>query len=286
MAQRLFNSRESGQWLNDAHQRIEEEAKLMREKNEALNKKGQELLTAPELYNAFKNIDAATGNQIGAIVHKKSLIIESIEKNLFNQEILANYPTVYLGSGIDFEYPLCLGAKKIILSDPILSEQDTITKIKNRILLIGINNLIEQTDKDFEFNIGNKSFNIKLSPEYFSHNTGHDVDLTGINDFISNRQIGKMAKNSTEEPPKNLTTEKKHQYTSLSLPEQVGMALTFCPQYINVATPELTDKIVKGGYVFADDVMKHISKDLKFWEDKGFVPIKIDDDCCLAFRKK
>lgn len=112
--------------LRQCHERAEELLGLNKKENPIDPQKIGAIFTTPKTRKAFEQIDAATVPRKGAIEHKKRTVIEVREKKLIDQEVLKNNPTVYVGAGIDFEYPLSLGAREIILVDPVLKDGDSV----------------------------------------------------------------------------------------------------------------------------------------------------------------
>lgn len=108
-----------------------------------------ELLGSEQRVRTLDNITTTT-LPISKKEMKKGVVLEIIEKKLLSDEILRNYPIVYIGSGTDVEYPLALGGRNIVMVDPILEDEQAINELIGKIKTL--------TDQDVQNNFGKITF--------------------------------------------------------------------------------------------------------------------------------
>jgi hypothetical protein len=107
---------------------------------------------------------------------KKNLVVEVLKKKLIDEELLKENPVVYIGSGVDIDYPLSLGARNITMIDPIFCDEAAIQDIKGRIERFKPEKISENRFKfDFDFGKGKESVNMTLSPETYGQETGSAI---------------------------------------------------------------------------------------------------------------
>src|SRR5690606_32928106 len=82
-------------------------------------------LISSERKKAFENIDTTTNPRKPKIEQKKGIVSELIKDEIIPQEIVKNYPLIYLGSGTDIEYPLAIGGRHIEMVDYIFESPET-----------------------------------------------------------------------------------------------------------------------------------------------------------------
>lgn len=158
---------------------------------------------------------------------KRGIVSHIIRKGLIAEDILREYPTVYLGSGDDFEYPLALGARHSILVDPILNEQQVKDNISTRLkgLADGPATFNDQMfEFMFDFGSGKELAKIQLEPRYY-HASKKLVDALGPQDVYTN------------------------------LPKKIGLVLLYAsrsPLWQMKAQGDITSKVVEGGGILAD----------------------------------
>ena len=106
--------------------------------------------------NALNSIDTTTHPRRKRDV-KKGTVLEVVEKNLVAEAMLKRSPVIYIGSGTDVEYPLALGARNVVLVDPIFAEPEAVMAVKNRLA-----NIIQTQPNEsnsgvfqFDFDYGN-----------------------------------------------------------------------------------------------------------------------------------
>ena len=61
-----------------------------------------------------------------AVLRKQQTVLELRERGIASEKLLKSAPTLNIGGGIDVEYPLCIGARKIHLVDPILKMEPSV----------------------------------------------------------------------------------------------------------------------------------------------------------------
>lgn len=157
------------------------------------------IFTSPHIRQAFRQLGMASiaENIRHYLGFKKSAILEMREKRQPDQGVLKNYPTVYLGSGRDIEYPLCLGARDIILVDPIFENEEAMAAIIGKIEdIIGIEpkkiaakpGLLPGLSFTFDFGNGLEEAHVRFAGEayYNEKRTPHIIpEKTGcILEFI------------------------------------------------------------------------------------------------------
>jgi len=115
------------------------------------------LLASDMRRKAFAYLDTVTPFRQAQREQKKQIALEFLSRRIVSQEILKNYPMVYIGSRFDIEYPLVLGARDIVLADPVFKSEQAEGQVAARIeQLTGVapestGNIIHF---DFEFEAG------------------------------------------------------------------------------------------------------------------------------------
>lgn len=229
------------------------------------------LFPSPESRKVFEQVDAATGGREGAIRHKKRTIIEIRNKSLIDQQILKENPVVYVGSGIDFEYPLLLGGRDIILVDPVLKDAEVVEELKRRITVaIGSEPTDSEGKLQFQFNsgTGNETISIKLEPAFYG--TPEEIERLQPDE----REVReRLIRDILEDHPLILESMKEEYRTQTGMfapdyvppkreifprfqpPEKIGMLLGFQFTGTDVEIDddqETMNNIVNGGYVLAN----------------------------------
>ncbi|MBI4160564.1 MAG: hypothetical protein HY506_01520 [Candidatus Yanofskybacteria bacterium] len=259
--------------LEQHRERAKELLGLNKKENPIDPQKVQAIFTTPETRKVFEQIDAATMPRKGAIEHKKRTVLEVREKNLIDQEVLKNNPTVYVGAGIDFEYPLSLGARDIILVDPILKEPTAVQKLKERVKTITGTDPNEVSETEINFQLNDEDVSIKFapalygSPETVSHMQGGDEDERGAierlkreieanpNDPFISDQVKEAYRTKTEKFAPDYVPTPKEKLPRFVPPENIGMILGFRTTGIDIDDDkEAMGKLADGGYVLVDNV--------------------------------
>lgn len=135
----------------------------------------EKLLASSKRKAAFDNIDTSTGFRKEMIMQKQGVVSEVIEQNLISEKILKNYPTVYLGSGTDIEYPLALGSREIEMVDYILDNPGARQEISRRIEALVGQSVAVDGDKiifKFDFGSGSETVLVNLRPMIHSNQEG------------------------------------------------------------------------------------------------------------------
>jgi len=92
----------------------------------------KEILGSDMRVQALDAIDTTTRPRTKREI-KKGIVLEATEKKLIEENILEKDPVIYIGSGTDVEYPLALGARNIVLVDPIFTVSEAVAEVKKRI---------------------------------------------------------------------------------------------------------------------------------------------------------
>lgn len=259
--------------LEHRRERAKELLGLSKKENPVDPQKIEAIFITPETRKAFEQIDAATIPRKGAIEHKKRIVLELREKNLIDQEILKNNPTVYVGAGIDFEYPLSLGARDIILVDPVLKKPTAIQKIQERVKAITGTDPNQISETEIQFQLNNENVSIKFAPALY----GSPETVSRIqNGEEDEREVLERSKKKIEENPNDLfitnsvrktygseagkfapnyVSTPKEKLPRFQPPERIGMILGFRTTGIDIDDDkEAMKKLANGGYVLVDNV--------------------------------
>lgn len=258
--------------LSQHTERARELLGLNKKENPIDPQKIESLFPTLEARKAFERIDATTIPRKGAIEHKKRTVVEVREKNLIDQEVLKNNPTVYVGAGIDFEYPLSLGARDIILVDPVLKEPTAVQKLKERVRAITGTDPNEVSETEIQFQLNDENVSIKFapalygSPETVARMQGGEEDEreaverlkreieTNPNDPFISDQVKEAYKTKTGKFAPGYVSTPKEKLPRFSPPEKIGMILGFRTTGIDIDDDkESMEKLVNGGYVLVDN---------------------------------
>lgn len=187
----------------------------------------QKFLKSPQRIAAFLAIFTTTLPIGPKSDEKRGIVSHILRKQLIAEEILRMYPTVYLGSGDDFEYPLALGSRHVILVDPILKEQRAKDNIDARLAgLIGESPELSDDSFEFMFDFGSgkEPVKIELEPQYYN-------------------------------PPKELSGKIESGDIYTDFPPKIGLVLLYAsrsPLGQMKAQGDITSKVVEGGGILAD----------------------------------
>ena len=193
-------------------------------------------LPTPERLKAFDNIQTSTfGFRKAKIEQKKGVASEVIAGQMVPDEVLKNYPTVYLGSDVDVDYPLAIGSRKIAMVDYLLKSPELQQRLAQRIKdLINqdvqiINNRITFP---FDFGTGVETVTVDIEPKVYN-------------------------------PVSEELSEGLEKYET---PQQVGLVLGFASQgpagVIEIGA-DLKSRIVENGAILWDDRFTTIDSDTK-----------------------
>ncbi len=166
------------------------------------------LLPSDDLRKAFKSITASTISMFNlAVLEKQQNVLEIRERNIANEKILKDFPTVYIGAGIDIEYPLSLGSRNIIMVDPSLKEIYLIEELRQK-----IRNLSEEVPREdqnhfyfkFDFGKGKEDTVITIDPRIYANEDNAAIDR--VDRFMPPDKIGTILAFQSENPAQNRET--------------------------------------------------------------------------------
>lgn len=104
------------------------------------------LLSTPDMRKAFGTMRAETSGP-DATKEKQRAILDFLETGLSDCAALSTLPTVYIGSGYDFEYPLLLGARQIRMVNPDLN----IERLEERVASVVDKAALQRNGQTFRF---------------------------------------------------------------------------------------------------------------------------------------
>ena len=194
---------------SDYGKRLKKEAEEMKLKitDERINK----LLLTQDLHNTFESINTSTLSVFGiATMEKKLYVLDFLEKHIADENLLKNFETIYIGSGDDLEYPLCLGARKIIMLDPSLKEPTLLQELRKKIEKISDNNYKE--DKNhfyFKFNFNGNEENVVITLDTRIYTKEEDAYVPKTDHFIPTYNVGAIIAFQSIDPTQNNETIKK-----------------------------------------------------------------------------
>ncbi len=128
------------------------------------------LFPSNDLRRAANNINSLSLDQKIAIEHKQDIAIEVREQLLLDEKKLIEGAVVYVASGTDIAYPLSLGARHIIMVDPIFANN----KNKEKVTEI-INSITDEQPREatiglefaFDFGHGDETVRVEFYPEIY-----------------------------------------------------------------------------------------------------------------------
>ena len=193
-------------------------------------------LPSEGLKKAFTSIKAATGSIHNlAVLSKQENVLEIREKGLLDQKILKTAPLLYVASGTDIEYPLTLGAREVIMLDPIFATRRFVETLKDRIKVLCGSEVAEEPTGvfrfPFDFGEGAEEVVVRVDPREYGDKTEEARDHLGN--------------------PRNLFTP----------PAKIGMFLVFQGTDPTVDT-ESMDRLVPGGYILSNRGLEAYTKEL------------------------
>lgn len=195
-----------------------------------------------DLQRAFASMSAETTPKVDAIDYKRRIVQEVTTRNLLPIDILREYPTVYVCSGLDIEYPLLLGARKIVMVDPIFEDEAELSSLQER--LKGITQSDIQVDSDtfsFEFDFGEGRENV-------------DVSCAGV---LYSRQGTESFREMLSAIPRSKTLDlgpPQREFQYFKPPAVIGMLLGFrtAPGADIDDNEEALSRLIKGGVILVD----------------------------------
>ena len=189
----------------------------------------QRLFKSTERVAAFNNIKTVTIPQGPRVKQKQGIVSEIVERGLVSEHILKHYPTIYLGSGTQVQYPLALGARSIEMVDPTLENHEAVKELKS-----GIRKLIGHSPEEKD---GVLNFN-------FDFGEGLEVVTVFIN---SKPYVPESTDPETYNPP-----------------NEIGVILLFAAQgpQGQIEVGESTrKKIVPGGVIVKDTELSRVNSE-------------------------
>lgn len=194
----------------------------------------QQLLWSKERIEMFNNITAETLPSRAKAEQKRGIVSEIVRNQLIAKQVLKEYPTIYLGSGLDFGYPLAIGSRNIVMVDFAFSEEGYKNELVSRLAeIVGEYNFNEEGTLHFEFDFGAGVENVTITL------SAHSYPSPGNDELIS-------------------------YYGEYKLPEQVGVIITFAPNSpygTTQVSPEDLHKIVPGGAYIKDSQIIRVDPD-------------------------
>lgn len=215
------------------------------------------LFHSSDLERAYLNLSANTHPKEDAIEHKKRIVRELRNRNLFSPEIQRNYPLVYVASGLDIEYPLLLGGRKVILVDPIFANEDSVTRLTERIKGLTNSQVRQERKKlvfEFDFGEGKEEVNVTVEGVFYSE-AGRKAEL----DFLS-----KVPKPTDWQPEEELES-KQEELGYFQPPKQIGMILGFrtSPDAAIDSNQVAMAGLVRGGIILVDEALNILFRMMK-----------------------
>lgn len=134
------------------------DATLIEYKQEDLDR----VFPTQHLQIAFKQMSAMTFPKISALNQKRATVFEVREKNILSPERQLNGMAVYIGSGTDIEYPLCMGMCNIFLVDPCLCGPRMVDDLVNRVEQIIGKGKVTRGNGQISFIFDSKSSNPEI----------------------------------------------------------------------------------------------------------------------------
>lgn len=194
-------------------------------------------LPTEHLRKAFSGIKAATLSIANlSALGKKEDVLKIRERSLIDEGVFADAPLVYLGSGVDVEYPLTLGARDIIMVDPIFEEKRYLEDLRRRIeSLVGECSVESDRSLIFQFDFGHGPERVRVKPDPRPY---EDRERRGTESASEEGKSG----------------------ASFFPPEKIAMLLAF--QGPDVTKDRKTfERLVPGGYIFSNrDPLPYIWK--------------------------
>lgn len=186
----------------------------------------ERLLPSPELREVFDNFDTTTNPREPNIEKKQGIVSEALRGQLLDEDVLQKHPSVYIGSFVDFMYPLALGSRNIVLVDPVLENERVIPA------LAGLLKKITGREPSVSRNVITVPFDFGDGPE--------EVTIRiEAKPYIPPEETGGM----------------EDRYT---LPDQAGLVLLFASQGSDarvVLEEGIERKIVEGGAILDEDTL-------------------------------
>ena len=197
----------------------------------------ERLLPSVARRKAFDNITAETGPKRINTERKKGLASAILERGFLNEEILKRYPTIYLGSLLDVEYPLALGSRHTVLVDYQLSLEKDLPVLAEKL------KKLSSSEPLIEGNRATVTMDLGSGPEEVSF------------------EIEAKWYNPDEEAIQKIDPEILARIKEYQLPDKIGLLLAYAPGGplggVDLE-PNIERKIVDGGAILFHRKLTHI----------------------------
>lgn len=166
------------------------------------------VLPTEDLRRTFASMKAQTMSLHNlAVLEKQQNVIEIRENDVFTEQILRDFPLIYIGAGVDIEYPLSLGSRRIVMVDPILKEPIRIQNIRQKISVLAAGDFSE--DKagfhfSFDYGQGDESVIVSVDPRAYVGINSEPIE--GVERFVPPEKIGAILVFQSEDPSKDYDT--------------------------------------------------------------------------------
>ncbi len=200
-----------------------------------------DIYRSSDMQKMFRQLNAATFPRDGAILHKQRILFELRERKLIDENLLRQAPAVYAGSGIDFEYPVLMGARRVIMVDPIFSDERARADLINRISQIAeVTEASEELCFEVSFDSEEKEIvTLLIRPEIFGNPTLPHVEA------------------------------ERNRFQSFSFEGSISLLLGFRTEGADIDTdPTILGHMLPGGVVLADHMSSRYLQSLSE-DDKG-----------------
>lgn len=134
----------------------EEQAALYSAKEKLISKLEQNQSISPKYANLLRSISSSTLGRAGADLRKVEAAVEL--KDALAREGFSARRMAYIGSGLDFHFPVALGARTIDLVDIVYKDEGSIPKLLERVRKIDSDAQLEVGDRSeivFQLDVGN-----------------------------------------------------------------------------------------------------------------------------------
>lgn len=256
---------------------------------------------------AYAHIDAATGNKDAAIAQKRAFVVDIRADRLIDEEFLVRRPTIYVGSGYDIEYPLCLGSRNIMMVDPILQDPVFRTAVEGRVSTIITHQpewIGDGLQFKFDFGKGEEDVLITFHPELFYSPEEYAAKLAESDEVVGIREVAAILEADPDDifvadevkeqwraktgrfapgykPKKNIIPPR------FEMPNGAGMILGYRTTGIDFdQDPAVIAALAPGGYLLSDHKFESMTSDLMPQELQDVLLGKIDGKSREIFRQK
>lgn len=219
------------------------------------NNKKEKILPTQDLKNAFYKMKASTMPPIGALSEKREIVASMREGRYIDENVLKERKTIYVASGVDVEYPILLGARKIVMVDPYI-DANSIKEIEERI--------------------------INISGKYEKTQTGYlfEVDFGGGKEMV-NLEI----ELSWYGPVFGDVSEKDHKKFEFS--QNTGLVIGFASGGPLDRDPNLVKNLPSGSYIYDGYNLSDLEKQFDDYKEDEFIPdhLRTKDEIKKAYNK-